>query len=598
MTAAGTARDVDLAPIIKLEGSELSEARLNQLVEVRVDAEFRLPSRCTMRFTDPTHQLMGSPDVALGGAITIITRAGTTLFSGEITGVTVQHHAIDTAELTLTAHDKAHRLARRTSIRTFTDMTYADMVRSIAGASGLSAQCDATDEKLEHLLHARSDLDLLDVLADRVGFDWWVEGDKLHFKKPVAGNAVTATLGETLLEFGVRAPGMQPDSVKVTGWQRKEQTEVTDNADLATAALIPEQRMFSTYAKPSPLGAAPLVTADVNVASAADAKNVAEATRDRLLRKAVIARGRVFGYLGVRPGTKLTIASTGPTDGDYHVTKVQHVYGRSGFFTSFSTGDRRPASLVDTLGTGEQLAPGTLAYTGLVVGKVTNNNDDENLGRVKVQFVALDGLPESGWARVLSLGAGVDRGLVVLPEVNDEVLVAFEHGDLRLPVVLGGLYGSVSTLPPTSQAGQLKRHEGGQIQTRSLTSRLGHLVEVADGADPTKQHVLLQLAGGKSRLRLGKDKVDLEVPAGVPVRLASGSSFIEIGDDGSITIKGTKVSITADAALAVKGATVSVKSDGTADFEGTGPVGVKGQATVTVQGNGPVSIKGATVAIN
>ena len=74
---------------------------------------------------------------------------------------------------------------------------------------------------------------------------------------------------------------------------------------------------------------------------------------------------------------------------------------------------------------------------GVVVGLVTNNQDPDKLGRVKVRFPWLGDSDESAWARLATPMAGKDRGLYFLPEVDDEVLVVFEHGDLRFPYILG-----------------------------------------------------------------------------------------------------------------------------------------------------------------
>src|SRR4029450_5219774 len=78
-------------------------------------------------------------------------------------------------------------------------------------------------------------------------------------------------------------------------------------------------------------------------------------------------------------------------------------------------------------------------FYGVAVGIVTNNQDPEKLHRVKVQFPWLDGSTESHWARVATPMAGDKRGLYFLPEVDDEVLIAFEHGAIDYPCVMGSV---------------------------------------------------------------------------------------------------------------------------------------------------------------
>lgn len=91
---------------------------------------------------------------------------------------------------------------------------------------------------------------------------------------------------------------------------------------------------------------------------------------------------------------------------------------------------------------------------GVVVGIVTNNKDTEKLGRVKVKIPRLSGEDESNWARVTSFMAGKERGAFFLPEVDDEVLVAFEYGDINMPYVIGSLWNGKDVPPENNSDGK------------------------------------------------------------------------------------------------------------------------------------------------
>ena len=110
--------------------------------------------------------------------------------------------------------------------------------------------------------------------------------------------------------------------------------------------------------------------------------------------------------------------------------------------------------------------------TGVVIGVVTNNKDEEGLGRVKVRFPWLSKADESHWARIATPMAGKGYGMYYLPEVDDEVLVAFEHGDLRFPYVLGALWNGQETPPATN--------DDGKNNVRLIKSRSGHLIRLND----------------------------------------------------------------------------------------------------------------------
>src|SRR5437868_3604561 len=100
---------------------------------------------------------------------------------------------------------------------------------------------------------------------------------------------------------------------------------------------------------------------------------------------------------------------------------------------------------------------GTMAgrISGVVVGVVTNNQGDpDGLGRVKVKFPWLSNEEESFWARVAAPMAGKERGFYFLPEVEDEVLVAFEQGDVRFPYVVGSLWNGKDAPPAKNDDGK------------------------------------------------------------------------------------------------------------------------------------------------
>jgi uncharacterized protein involved in type VI secretion and phage assembly len=139
-------------------------------------------------------------------------------------------------------------------------------------------------------------------------------------------------------------------------------------------------------------------------------------------------------------------------------------------------------NLLDVLQTSHNHTNGLAPCYGVVVALVTNNNDPEGLGRVKVQFPWLSEVQESHWARIASLMAGKDRGTYFLPEVDDEVLVAFEHGDLRFPYILGMLWNGQDTVPA--------KNEDKKNNIRMIKSRSGHVIRLDDTEGKEKIEIL------------------------------------------------------------------------------------------------------------
>ena len=111
-----------------------------------------------------------------------------------------------------------------------------------------------------------------------------------------------------------------------------------------------------------------------------------------------------------------------------------------------------------------------------MIGVVTDNLDPTNIGRVKVKIPSLSPDTTTNWARVVSPGGGPDRGIEFLPEVNDEVLIGFEMGDVRYPYVLGGLWNGVDA-PPKGSSDLIS---GGKVQKRVIRSRNGNVITLDD----------------------------------------------------------------------------------------------------------------------
>lgn len=594
------------APVLTLGGRDAPVDWYDALIDVRVEREFRLPGRAVLRFHDPGGQLAESSYAKLGAAVAVGSEEQpdtvVPLFKGKVTGLGFEQGARGVSgysELVLVVHDAAERLTRGSTVKNFNDMTISDIVRGIAGNHGLSASIDSTSLVLDYLLQAESDFALLEALADRCGYDWWVEGTELSFKKPVSagyGTTRTLKLGDDLAEFSVRASGLHADKVEVRGWNRKTQQEVTATSAATTASRKPTTDFGRSYASPgSALGGVATMTASgVVVENQGEAQAAADTLRDELVAGAVTARGIALMGAQIGLGTLVKVEYAGPTSGDYHVTKVEHRYSSTGrhagaFETHFTAGSRRPSSFVDAMQGGRPTSS-ALQHHGLVVGTVTNVKDPLSSGRVKVKFPGLSKDTESAWARVVTLGGGSKRGLVMLPETEDEVLVGFENGDRRQPVVLGGLFGDKSKIP-------LWDVKEGKVEGRRLTSRLGHHVELKDGDAPKDQHVLLQLAGEKHKIRLGKDACDIEVPSGVPFSIKVGdNASLTFDANGSLKIKAVNVAIEATGSFETTSKVAKVVSDGPLNLEGK-LTALKG-ANVQVEGQAMTTIKGGVVAIN
>jgi phage protein D len=582
-----TASLTSIAPVIQINGAMASDLVLEQLDGLRISRSLGLPGRAILKFSDIGYTVSAGQVFSIGTEIGIGTSAGTSMFLGEVTGVDMR---LDRGqpELTVIADDLAYKMTLGTKVRTFTKVSYAEVISQIAQDYGLQAEVTASSVQQEYLMQADSDFGFITEVADRTGHDWWVEGKSLYFRPPTpAAAAIGLTVGEELDTFSVRASALHPGTPTICGWWPTTKQSVTADGTRTTTA--------STAALVGPyLAANDLAQANKTISTAdmagdqTEAETLADRLVDRWTAGAVTAKGSCPADPRIAPGGSVEIADAGPASGTYHVTEVEHSYSARGFETRFTAGDRRPSSLVDVLST-ERAS--SFRRDGLVVGIVTMvGNSAGSAGDVKVKYVSIGNQVESNWARIVTLGAGSQRGMTFLPEINDEVIVGFEGGDARRPVILGGLFNGKDV--PVEFGVQ-----NNTVSRRRITSRLGHFVEFGDGTDTTSQHIDLNLAGGKHQVRLGKDKLTAAVPAGIPVTITAGSSKMEIGQDGSITLAGKKITLKSETDVEISGVNITAKASVKAAISGT-MTEVKASATGEVSAGGAMTIKGAMVAVN
>jgi phage baseplate assembly protein V len=160
---------------------------------------------------------------------------------------------------------------------------------------------------------------------------------------------------------------------------------------------------------------------------------------------------------------------------------------------------------------------------GVVVGLVIDVNDPSAAGRVKLSFPWLDESSQSNWARVATLMAGKERGSWFMPELGDEVLVAFEMGDMDHPYIVGFLWNGQDKPPKTD------------TKVRLLRTVNGHEIEFTDPevAGGDKGHIQIKDAHGNViELKNGLIKIQ-------------GVGTLQI-DAPNVLIKGRPVAMTAN----------------------------------------------------
>jgi uncharacterized protein involved in type VI secretion and phage assembly len=203
----------------------------------------------------------------------------------------------------------------------------------------------------------------------------------------------------------------------------------------------------------------------------------------------------------------------------------------------------------------EPTALNTSRIYGVVIGLVTNSEDPEKMGRVKVKYPWLSDTDESNWARIATPMAGKERGFFFPPEVDDEVLIAFEQGDTRFPYVVGSLWNGKDAPPVQND---------GKSNLRMIKSRSGHIIQFNDEDGHETIEIIDKSSKNKILIDTSKNTIAITSEADIKLsapkgKIALDAQTLEFKSTDTIKIEsGSNFDIKAGAKLNCKGAFINL----------------------------------------
>lgn len=187
-------------------------------------------------------------------------------------------------------------------------------------------------------------------------------------------------------------------------------------------------------------------------------------------------------------------------------------------------------------------------YYGVVEALVTDVNDPQKLGRVKLKFPWFDSDMETEWCRVRQFYAGNKYGAFFIPEVGDEVLVSFIHGDMRLPIILGGLYNGKDK-PPSFRANDKDEK---MIQTKG-----NHRIILDDTKN--KKKITIIDANGDNSIVIDTEANSITIKSSKGKLIFEGKQGVEINSGAGIDVKAkTSIKVEASQTMDLKGSTINI----------------------------------------
>lgn len=524
---------------IKISGLTMAADLTNQVLSLVVETDIDIAGSFTITLRNPDNRLLDSPLLDLGKTVEIHLGYGNALepaFLGEITGIEPSFPAGGPATVRVTGYDKSYKLRRAQPEPTeYQYLNDSVIAARIAVEHGLIPMVDPVPgPPKKKIIQVESDMAFLKSRAERYFFDVYVEWDRLHFQFPRPRTAAY------VLEWGKNLSSFSPriSSAGLAGLQmiRGYNQELAQTVlGIALAADVAPDNLLERLGS----SAVDLLTSlvhkgirDNTVENPFDAMLAAKSMLTAMLEGLYEGNGECIGLPGLRAGDYVAIAGVGKRfSGTYRVRNVTHSIDDGGFRTRFSITQRGHTSMLGMLRKFlvEEASPNKARkFYGVVIGEVESNHEVADgeipTGRVRVTFPGPLGGVTSTWAPCARPMAGDGMGFYALPERGDQVVVAFENGDIAKPYVVGSL-GTALAPPPA-------RNVDGTNSIRMIKSRAGHSITFDDTLDTGK--LVIEDKQGSS--------ITLDALDGSITISARGN--LTIAANGTLTLSATTVNVT------------------------------------------------------
>ena len=532
---------------IRVSGVTMAAEVASQVVRLSVETDLDVAGKFAFTMRNPDNSMLDSALFDLGRTVEIHLGYGTGLqpaFLGDITAIEPEFPQDGPPVVVISGADKSQRLRRSQPEPTDYSKTSDSVIAAqIAVQNGLVPLVDPTPPFVKKITQTASDMAFLKERARKHNFDVYVEWDRLHFQFPRPRTAAH------VLEWGRNLSSFSPriSSAGLAGLQtiRDYNQELGQTIlGIAVAADFDldnlEEKLGSSALDLLTSLARRAIRQDT-VDNPFDGMQLAQALLADLLNGMYEGTGSCIGVPDLAAGGYVEIRGVGKRfSGTYRVRRVSHVLDENGFRTSFAISQRGQTNLLGLLRKQlvEQPSPNEAQrFYGVALGTVIENNElaagELPIGRVQVSYPGLSENVSSGWAPCVRPMAGAGAGFYALPDKGEQVLVAFDKGELGRPYVLGSLWNATAR-PPLDNS-------DGRNAARVIKSPAGHTITF-DDTPGAGQLVIRDSAG--STITLAADgsvtisaRTDLTITAGGTLTLAGA------GGASAITVDATRVNV-------------------------------------------------------
>ena len=508
----------------------------------------------------------------------VVKAAGTPIFLGVVTNVQLHREGSDFGCIIVSGYSATYRMETAHSCFSWNDRTIGDVVKKLCEQAKVQLELNPAFKETKDFIcqYEESDFDFIRRLAHQYQEWMYYDGTKLIFGKPRRlADPVRLEYGTTLssLDIGLQTLARSEQVFSYhSGADREMQRMTPDLAyghdKLAGDAFRASLGMFS---KPARQHALPRISNETELINYMGRKQAAETAETHYITaESQVPTLRVGSVISLYSSFLERVGNISKESlGDFIIIEITHEVSQGSYYKNRF---KAIPATIKALPSPKVRMP--LAETQMAT--VLSNADPQGKGRVRVRMNwQTDGM-QTGWVRVMTPDGGSssdvksNRGFVFIPEVGDQVLLGFRHGDPARPYVMGSLFNGV-----TGSGGFAANHK------KSLTTRSGSTVTF----DDTAHTILLQTTRANkifidelngtitisSAEEVNVNTKNVNINASENMNVNVGKNFtMQVGEQSSVNIgKDSLLSINGSSVLSImEDAKSSVSGDQTTNIYG------------------------------
>ena len=483
------------------------------------------------------HNISGSKEW-LGKNI-VVKAAGTPFFVGVVTNVQLHREGSDFGCIIVSGYSATYRMETAPGCFSWNDTTIGNVVKKLCGQAKVPLELNpAYRERKDYICqYEESDFDFVRRLAYQYQEWMYFDGTKLIFGKPrKLADPIRLEYGTTLssLDIGLQTLARSEQVFSYHSGADREMQRMTPDLAYGHDRLSGEafRASLGMFPKPARQHALPRISDETELINYMGRKQAAETAETHYITaESQVPTLRVGSVISLYSSFLERVGNISKESlGDFIIIEMTHEVSQGSYYRNRFKAI--PATVKALPGPKVRMP---LAETQMAT--VLSNADPDGKGRVRVHMNwQTDGM-QTGWVRVMTPDGGgskdvrSNRGFVFIPEVGDQVLLGFRHGDPARPYVMGSLFNGVTG------------GGGGQGNNcKSLTTRSGSSLKLDDSKGSVTLHdkggVSMNFDGAGNATTNAKSSNFVNAGTNNVINVGNGSSVISSDSDGNITLKG------------------------------------------------------------